>query len=96
MVINIPDLVYVASVLAALVAIVTYAAKAHNWFLKQEKQDEEIAFIKQEIAAIKAEQKIMCSAMYSTLDGLEQLGANHIVPESKKKLGDYLNEAAHQ
>ena len=34
-------------------------------------------------------------ALQACLDGLEQLGANHNVPEAKDKLSKYINQQAH-
>ncbi|MBR6793331.1 MAG: branched-chain amino acid ABC transporter permease [Clostridia bacterium] len=78
-----------ASVIAAIVAIIGYIIKGHNWYLKQEKQDKEIA-------SIKEENTLICYALSACLDGLQQLGANHTVPIVKEKLDKYLNQRAHK
>lgn len=90
------SLVLWASVLAAISALGGALFKIHNWYLKQEKQDEEIAEIKLEIAGIKQEQGLICKGMLAALDGLEQLGCNHIVPTTKEELGEHLNNKAHE
>lgn len=77
-----------AAVIGALIAIGGYFVKAHNWYLKQEKQDKDIK-------AIKREQTMLVYAMQACLDGLQQLGANHVVPEAKDKLSKYINQQAH-
>ena len=88
MIIDAATIIYFASLLGAVGAILTVMAKIHSWYLKQEEQDHEIA-------AIKAELKIICTGMQATLDGLEQLGANHSVPAAKDLLSEHLNDAAH-
>lgn len=77
-----------AGLIAALIALVTYLAKIHKWFLRQETQDKDIK-------AIKRENTLMVYAMQACLDGLQQLGANHTVPEAKAKLDKYINQMAH-
>jgi hypothetical protein len=74
--------------LAAIVALITYFVKIHNWYLKQESQDKDIK-------AIKEEQTLMVYAMRACLDGLQQLGCNHTVPDAKDKLDKYINKKAH-
>lgn len=78
-----------ASLLTALGVILGFVLKVHKWYLKQEKQDEEIKQIKEE-------DKLICYALSACLDGLMQLGANHTVPVVKDKLDKYLNQQAHK
>lgn len=77
-----------AALLAAIIAIGSYFAKLHNWYLKQEHQDADIKVIKRE-------QTMIVYALSACLDGLEQLGANHTVPLAKDKLNKYINQQAH-
>lgn len=62
--------------------------KIHKWYLRQENQAAEIQELKQE-------NRLFCEAMFAMLDGLEQLGANHTVTETKHKLQAHLNKQAH-
>jgi hypothetical protein len=78
-----------ASLITASGIILAFVFKIHKWFLKQEKQDEEIKRIKEENALI-------CYALSACLDGLQQLGCNHTVPDAKEKLDKYLNQQAHK
>ena len=78
-----------ASLITALGVIIGFIVKAHKWYLKQEKQDEEIRRIKEE-------DTLICFALSACLDGLMQLGANHTVPNVKDKLDKYLNQQAHK
>ena len=78
-----------AAVISALGVILGLILKVHKWYLKQEEQGEEIA-------RIKAEDRILCEGLAAALDGLEQLGANSVVTKTKKKLNDHLNTQAHE
>ena len=78
-----------AAVIAAVIGILKYLAKVYDLVKHQKDQDKDIQ-------AIKKEQSIMSESMLAALDGLQQLGANHTVPEAKAKLAAYLNEKAHQ
>jgi len=78
-----------ASLVTALGVVFGLIFKAHKWYLKQEKQDEEIKRIKEE-------DTLICFALSACLDGLQQLGANHTVPVAKDKLDKYLNQQAHK
>jgi hypothetical protein len=77
------------SIITALGVIFGFIFKVHKWYLKQEKQDEEIKQIKEE-------NTLICFALSACLDGLMQLGANHTVPVAKDKLDKYLNKQAHK
>ena len=89
MYIDFHTLITAAAVLAALTAIFGYFARAYKWYLRQEQQSAEIAQLRQE-------SNILCECMSACLDGLGQLGANHTVPEAKKKMDSYLRDAAHR
>lgn len=82
-------IITVASVITALGVIFGLMLKIHKWYLKQEKQDEEIKQIKEE-------DTLICYALSACLDGLMQLGANHTVPDAKDKLDKFLNQQAHK
>ena len=43
-----------------------------------------------------AENQLHMSIFDAVLDGLEQLGCNHSVPEARGKIYDYLNEEGHK
>lgn len=78
-----------ASLITALGVILGFVFKVHKWYLKQEQQDKEIKQIKEE-------DTLICYALSACLDGLQQLGANHTVPDAKEKLDKYLNQQAHK
>ena len=78
-----------ASLVTAIGVILGFVFKVHKWYLKQEKQDEEIK-------QLKKENTLICYGLSACLDGLMQLGANHTVPDAKDKLDKYLNQQAHK
>jgi hypothetical protein len=78
-----------ASLITALGVILGVVFKIHKWYLRQEQQDKEIKQIKEE-------DTLICYALSACLDGLQQLGANHTVPDAKAKLDKYLNQQAHK
>lgn len=88
------------SVLTALVAIFGLVLKIHKWIIKQDDQTEQIEALKrhhdEDLARVKKENTLVCYALSACLDGLQQLGANHTVPDAKKKLDKYLNQQAHE
>ena len=87
--ISIQTVITMVSALSSVGVVVGAILACHKWFLKQEKQDEDIAKMKEENCLI-------CYGLEACLDGLEQLGANHSVPVAKDKLNKYLNQQAHK
>lgn len=82
-------IVTIAELATALTVVFGIVFACYKWYLKQNKQDEEIK-------AIKEENTLICFALRACLDGLEQLGANHTVPIAKEKLDKHLNQNAHK
>ena len=78
-----------AEILSALILIGGIVFACYRWYLQQNKQNEDIHQLKEENALI-------CFALQACLDGLEQLGANHTVPEARHKLEKHLNQSAHR
>lgn len=89
MTITAQGIITAGAVVTAVIMLLKYLAKIYDLVKHQQKQDEDIK-------AIKKEQGLATEALLACLDGLQQLGANHTVPDAKKKLSDYLNEKAHQ
>ena len=79
----------IAAVIGALGVIFGVVFAVYRWYLKQEKQDKDIAHIKEE-------DTLIVFALSACLDGLQQLGANHTVPIAKDKLDKYINQRAHK
>ncbi|MBQ3006743.1 MAG: branched-chain amino acid ABC transporter permease [Clostridia bacterium] len=88
MFVDVETIIKLASLITALGILIGVFCKVHKWYLKQEQQDAEIERLKEENC-------LLCYGMSAALDGLIQLGANHDVPEAKKKLDKYLNKEAH-
>lgn len=86
---GINTIITVAAVLTALITIFGAVFAVYKWYLKQEKQDKDIARMKEE-------NTLICFALSACLDGLIQLGANHTVPKAKEKLDKHLNQQAHK
>lgn len=82
-------IITIAAVIGALGVIFGVVFAAYRWYLKQEKQDKDIAHIKEE-------DTLIVFALSACLDGLQQLGANHTVPIAKDKLDKYINQRAHK
>lgn len=82
-------IVTIAAVIGALGVIFGVVFAVYRWYLKQEKQDKDIAHIKEE-------DTLIVFALSACLDGLQQLGANHTVPIAKDKLDKYINQRAHK
>ena len=79
----------IASIFVALGTIFGVIFAIYRWYLKQEKQDSDIARLKEE-------DTLIVYALSACLDGLQQLGANHTVPIAKDKLDKYINQQAHK
>lgn len=82
-------IITIAAVIGALSVIFGVVFAVYRWYLKQEKQDKDIAHIKEE-------DTLIVLALSACLDGLQQLGANHTVPIAKDKLDKYINQRAHK
>lgn len=79
----------IAEFISALAVILGVIFACYRWYLRQNKQDEDIK-------SIKEENTLICYALRACLDGLEQLGANHTVPDAKMRLEKHLNKSAHK
>ena len=82
-------IITIAAVIGALGVIFGVVFAVYRWYLKQEKQDKDIAHIKEE-------DTLIVFALSACLDGWQQLGANHTVPIAKDKLDKYINQRAHK
>ena len=87
--INADTLIKAAAVISAVLAIAGVVFAVYRWYLKQNKQNDEIK-------KIKSENTLICYGLSAALDGLIQLGANHSVTAAKEKLDKHLNQQAHE
>ncbi|MBQ1789307.1 MAG: branched-chain amino acid ABC transporter permease [Oscillospiraceae bacterium] len=76
------------AVIAAVIALTAYFAKAVRWVDKQKKQDDEIR-------AVKEEQQIIIYGVLACLKGLHEQGANGPVTDAINRIEKHLNQAAH-
>ena len=86
---NATDIITLAAIVGAAVALINYTNRTFLWLHKSSQQQEDLK-------AVKEEQRIMSIALSACLDGLMQLGANHEVPKAKKELDDYIRSQAHR
>ena len=82
-------IIKLSAFVAAVFALLGVLSAAHKWYLRQAKQDKDIERLNEENALI-------VYALSACLDGLQQLGANHTVPDAKNKLDKYINQQAHR
>lgn len=88
MYIDTTTIITAASVLGAIIAIFTAVFAVYRWYLRQQQQDVEIK-------AMKEEQCLLTYGILACLDGLEQLGCNHTVTETRNKIEKHINKKAH-
>ena len=77
-----------AAVVGSLTALLGVLFTVYRWYLRQKQQDVEIK-------AIQEEQCLLTYGILACLDGLEQLGCNHTVPETRSRIEKHLNKKAH-
>lgn len=77
------------AVIAAVIAIVAYFAKAVRWVDKQNEQEEKIK-------ALQEEQALLVHGVLACLKGLKEQGCNGPVTAAIDQFEDYLNKKAHE
>lgn len=77
-----------AALVTALGVIVGTAGAAYRFYLRQKKQDEELA-------AIRTELQVLCFGMRACLSGLREQGCNGPVTQALDALDKHLNKQAH-
>lgn len=97
---NASTIIAAAGVLTAILAFGGVFVKVHRWVIKQDEQTKQIGDLKSQheddIKHIKKENALICYALSACLDGLQQLGCNHTVPDAKARLDKHLNQQAHE
>ena len=79
----------VAAVITALGVIFGLIFAVYRWYLKQEKQDKDIKFIKEE-------QIILTQGVLACLKGLQEQGCDGPVTTAITKIETHLNQQAHK
>ena len=79
----------VAGIITALGVILGLIFAIYKWYLKQEKQDKDIKFIKEE-------QILHTQGVLACLKGLKEQGCDGPVTVAIKQLERHLNEQAHK
>ena len=79
----------VAGVVTALGVIFGLIFAVYRWYLKQEKQDTDIKFIKEE-------QILLTQGVLACLKGLQEQGCDGPVTTAIKQLERHLNQQAHK
>lgn len=78
-----------AAVIAAVLALVAYFAKAVRWVDQQKKQDKEITATKEELT-------LLTYGVLACLKGLKEQGCNGPVTEAIDKIERHINKKAHE
>lgn len=89
MYVDVNTIITVASLLTAIAAIFSAIFAVYRWYLRQNKQDEEIR-------KMKAEQCLLTYGILACLKGLKEQGCNGPVTEAIGKLEKHINKAAHE
>ena len=85
MYVDVNTIITVASLLTAVVAIFSAVFAVYRWYLKQNKQDEEIE-------KMKAEQCLLTYGILAFLKGLKEQGCNGPVTEAIDKIEKHINK----
>ncbi len=88
-VLNAETIQTIAAVITAVVIIFGTIFAVYRWYLRQNKQDEDIK-------ALKKETSILCTGLLACLKGMAEHGYNGPVTEGITTIEHYLNEQAHQ
>lgn len=79
----------IAGVITALGVIFGLVFAVYRWYLKQEKQDKDIKFIKEE-------QILLTQGVLACLKGLQEQGCDGSVTVAIKQIERHLNQQAHK
>lgn len=88
MYISASTIITASSLLAAVVAIFSAIFAVYRWYLRQNKQDEEIKHMK-------SEQCLLTYGILACLKGLKEQGCNGPVTEAIDKIEKHINKQAH-
>ncbi len=79
----------IASIITALGVIFSAVFTGYRWYLKQNKQD-------QDIKEIKNEQTILTHGVLACLKGLKEQGCDGPVTSAIEEIEDHINKQAHK
>lgn len=82
-------IIAIASIITALGVILGLIFAVYKWYLKQEKQDDDIK-------SIKEEQFLLTQGVLACLKGLQEQGCDGPVTQAIKKIETHLNQQAHK
>lgn len=82
-------IISISSVITALGVILGVILSVHKWYLKQEKQDDDIK-------SIKEEQSLLTQGVLACLQGLKEQGCDGPVTIAIEKIENYINQQAHK
>lgn len=89
MYIDVNTAITAASLITAVVAIFSVIFDVYRWYLRQNKQDEEIK-------KMKSEQCLLTYSVLACLKGLKEQGCNGPVTEAIDKIEKHINKQAHE
>lgn len=89
MYIDVNTVITAASLITAVVAIFSVIFAVYRWYLRQNKQDEEIK-------KTKSEQCLLTYGVLACLKGLKEQGCNGPVTEAIDKIEKHINKQAHE
>lgn len=89
MYIDVNTVITAASLITAVVAIFSVIFAVYRWYLRQNKQDEEIK-------KMKSEQCLLTYGVLACLKGLKEQGCNGPVTEAIDKIEKHINKQAHE
>ena len=89
MFISTQNIITLAAMAGAAVALLGYGSRAFGWFQRQKQQD-------QDISSLKNEQCLLIYGVLACLKGLKEQGCNGPVTEAIAKIEKHLNVEAHR
>lgn len=94
------DIVTIAAIIAAVIAIAGHVAKGVRWFDNQSTQDKKLEALQkthdEDIGSIQTEQTLIVYGLLACLKGLREQGCNGPVTAAIDKIEKHLNEKAHE
>lgn len=82
-------IITVAAFLSAVIAIFGLIFAVYKWYLRQNKQDDDIK-------ALKAEQSVIVKGVLACLKGLKEQGCNGPVTNAIEEIQTHINNQAHK